>query len=166
MAATLAFEDILAQQRETMLDTQARALAGVQGRPPGSEAADDDDEFAAWTTRDPNVGPEHLAQIAAQTDQELRQQADASGRPVWSDEQIERAIRGRQTAALFPYRHLTYTVGVHSLADQIKRARQVAEKVQRRQERERVAALAAAGWEPVEEMALGGSAPEEQAEWH
>ena len=140
------------QQRESMLDTHARALAGVQGRPPESEAVDDDDEYAAWTTRDPKITPEHLQQIAVQATQELMQQTNDDGSRLWTDQQIADAVKLRQTLAEYPYRHLTYTIGVADLDEQIAKAEQVAKQVARRQEREMAASLEASGWEPMTEM--------------
>lgn len=145
-----AFEEMLATQRDQMMDMYARAIAGVQGKPPASEKATDDDEYEAWTREDPNVTPEMLAKIAQQTIQEFAQQTNEDGSPLWNDEQIGRAVAARQTAARYPFRHLTYTVGAVDLEDQIKRAKAVRKRVESRQQREMGAMMQASGWQEVD----------------
>jgi len=155
---TPVFEEVLSKQREQMLDQYGRALAGVQGRPPDSSPTDEDDEYEAWTQRDPKVLPEHLQQIAVQTAQELSQQTNEDGTPMWTPEQIAVAVQGRQTLAQYPFRHLTYTLGVEGLENQITKAKQVAKRVQARQQREMMTNMEAQGWAPVSD----GNAPPEQ----
>lgn len=146
------YEETLISQRYTMQEQLARAIAGVQGKPPASEKATDDDEYEAWTREDPNVTPEMLAQIAQQTIQEFAQQTNEDGSPMWNDEQIGRAVAARQTAARYPFRHLTYTVGAVDLEDQIKRAKAVRKRVDSRQQREMGAMMQASGWQEVDPM--------------
>lgn len=148
---TPVFEEVLSTQREQMLDQYGRALAGVQGRPPDSSPADEQDEYTAWTTEDKNVTPEHLQQIAVQTAQELSQQTNEDGSPMWTPEQIAVAVQGRQTLAQYPFRHLTYTLGVEGLENQITKATQVAKRVAARQQKEQAAAMQAGGWQPIDE---------------
>lgn len=151
---SVSFEEVMFRQREQMLDAHARALAGVQGPPPDSEKADADDEYEAWTREDPSVTPEHLAQIEQATIQELSQQTNEDGSPQWTPEQIALAARGRQTLARFPFRHLTYTIGVVDLDEQIAKAQQVAKRVTARREREQAASMQAAGWQPVDDETM------------
>lgn len=146
------YEENLINQRYTMQEQLARAIAGVQGKPPASEKANDDDEYKAWTQADPNVTPEMLAQIAQQTIQEFAQQTNDDGTPLWNDEQIGMAVKARQDAARYPFRHLTYTVGAVELEDQISRAKAVRKRVEARQQREMGANLQAAGWQGVDPM--------------
>ncbi len=162
-----AFEEVVSSQRETMLEQFSRALAGVQGRPPDSEQADDDDEYEAWTTRDPNVKPEHLQQIAMSTVEELKAQTNDDGSPMWSPEQVATEVRVRQELAEYPFRHLTYTIGAADLDEQIRKAEQVWKRVSARQQRETVEKMAAGGWEPLPEppeqtMPMLPSAPPSQ----
>lgn len=150
------YEETLIAQRYTMQEQLARAIAGVQGKPPASEKADDDDEYEAWTREDPNVTPEMLQQIAQQTIQEFAQQTNEDGSPLWTQDQIGMAVQARQDAARYPFRHLTYTVGAADLDDQIKRAKQVRKRVEARQQREMGATMQAAGWQEVDpEMPMG-----------
>lgn len=126
------YESVLFDQRETMLDNLARALAGIEGRPIGSEDASPDDEDAAWTARDKRVMPEHLAMIAEATVNELRQQTDETGNPQWTDAEIATEVKARQTAAQYPYRHLTYSLGIVDPEEQAAKAERVRKRVERK----------------------------------
>lgn len=126
------YEQVVLDQRETMLDNLARALAGVEGRPVGSEDADPDDEDAAWLARDRRVGPEHLAMIAESTIAELSREADETGNPRWTEQEIATEVKARQTAAQFPYRHLTYSLGIVDPEQQAAKAERVRARVERK----------------------------------
>jgi len=126
------YDQILFDQRETLLDQLARGLAGVEGKPIGSEDASPDDEDAAWLARDKRVTAEHLAMLTQQTMQELSQQTDDQGNPKWTPEEIETEVKARHTAAQFPYRHLTYTLGLVDPADMAAKAERVRRRVERK----------------------------------
>lgn len=132
MAQSANYDQILLDHREVLLDQLARGLAGVQGAPLMSEDANADDEDAAWMARDKRVMPEHLAQIAEQAIQELSQQTDEQGRPLWTQAEIASAVKGRQEAAKYPYRHLTYSIGTVKPEEQIAKADRVAKRVARK----------------------------------
>ena len=126
---TPTLESVTLELRETMLDMLAQALAGVQGRPMGTSTATPEDEDEAWTARDPKVQPEHLAMIAEKTVAELSQQTDELGQPLWTPDEVALEVKARQEAAKYPYRHLTYTIGIPNPEDQIRKADQVAKRV-------------------------------------
>lgn len=132
MADRPTYESILFDQRETMLDQLGRALAGVEGKPIGSEDASPDDEDAAWLARDKRVTAEHLAMLTQQTMQELAQETDETGNPKWTPEEIATEVKARHTAAQFPYRHLTYTLGVVDPSEQAAKAERVRKRVERK----------------------------------
>lgn len=132
MAGTQSYEQIMLDQREVMLDRLARGLAGLEGPPLGSEDADSDDEDAAWLARDKRVTAEHLAMIADATINELRQETDETGMPQWTDDEIATEVKARQTAAQYPYRHLTYTLGLVAPEEQAAKAERVRKRVERK----------------------------------
>lgn len=106
------YAELFAKEKARVLDQQARAMAGQEGRPAFSRKASPQLEDEAWDATDPAVTMEHFAQIAQQTVQELSQQRDPQGRPMWDFEQIEAEVRYRQSIALHPYRAMTYTTGL------------------------------------------------------
>jgi hypothetical protein len=111
MPGPMPYDQLVLDQRETLVDQLARAVAGVQGRPIASKPRTVEDEDAAWLARDPNVTPDHLAMIAQQTAQELGQQQNDDGSPMWAPEQIQTEVAARQMHAQYPYRQYTYTLG-------------------------------------------------------
>jgi hypothetical protein len=158
MPLTPGYDEIVLQQREILLDQYARALAGIQGRPIGSEDANPDDEDAAWMAFDKNVRPEHLAMIAESTVLELRQQMDeATGKPMWDEQAIATEVKARQTAAQYPYRHLTYSLGLVKPEEQEAKARRVRDRVAKKygfgvpaMTYQTLGAAPAGGWQEVE----------------
>jgi hypothetical protein len=143
--ADTSYEQILLDQRETLVDTLGRALAGLEGPPLDSKTARPEDEDAAWEALDRRVTPQHLAAIAEQTVAELAQQTDETGAPQWTPDEVATEVKARQTAARYPYRHLTYSLGLVDPAEQAAKA----ERVRARVERKRLPQLTEAGWVEV-----------------
>ncbi len=108
----LSYADLYARERERVLDQHAKMRAGIEGRPAGGTKPNDDLEAMAWNNKDDAVTPEHLNEIAMQTVQELMAEKDPIGQPLWDLEQIEEAVKYRQTMAVYPWRHLTFETGV------------------------------------------------------
>lgn len=128
------FEELYAREKERVLDQLARAKAGQEGRPAFSKKPNAQLEAEAWDNTDRSVTDQHFAEIAQATVQELSQEKDEQGMPLWSLEQIDQEVRYRQSMALHPYRSLTYSSGVpdddyEALA---KEAETVARRAQRR----------------------------------
>lgn len=132
MAGNPSYEQVVLDHREVLLDNLARALAGIQGKPIGSEDANPDDEDTAWMARDKRVTAEHLAMLTQATQQELSQQTDETGQPLWTPDEIATEIKARHTAAQYPYRHLTYTLGLVEPEEQAAKAARVRARVERK----------------------------------
>lgn len=109
---SVSYAELFSKEKERVLDQQAKAMAGQEGIPAFSRKASPQLEDEAWDATDPAVTMEHFAQIAAATVQELSQQRDPQGRPMWDFEAIEAAVKYRQTMALHPYREMTFTTGL------------------------------------------------------
>lgn len=176
MPGSLPYEQILLDQREVMLDQIARGLAGVQGKSLGSEDATNDDEDTAWMARDKRVTAEHLAMLTQATQQELSQQTDETGQPLWTPDEIVTEIKARHTAAQYPYRHLTYTQGIVDPAEQAAKAERVRKRVERKYGMPQVQEMG--GWQEVPDdyqpsqaaapgladmMSMGQPQPQQQA---
>lgn len=151
MAGPLPYDQLVLDQRELLIDQLARAVAGVQGRPLAAKPRTVEDEDAAWSARDPNVTPDHLATIAQMTAQELRQAKNDDGSPAWSPEQIATEVAARQMHAQYPYRQYTYTLGegLDDLDAQIAKADRIAARIAKRQQAALSEPMAEAGWQPV-----------------
>lgn len=154
--------DLYAQERERVLDQHARLRAGIEGRPPGAKKPNDDLESMAWNNKDDAVTPDHLNEIAMQTVQELMAEKDPIGQPLWSLEQIEEAVKYRQTMAVYPWRHLTFETGIPD--DDIEGKVEAADRAAKRHGQPQM--TASEGWsEPMDESKVGAiemGAPQQQ----
>jgi hypothetical protein len=98
--------------------------------------------------------------IAQQTAQELGQQQNDDGSPMWAPEQIQTEVAARQMHAQYPYRQYTYTLGegLDDLDAQIAKAERIAARIAKRQQDALSQPMQAAGWQPVSEQPHEGQA--------
>lgn len=158
------YEELFSREKEGVLDQLARAQAGQEGRPAFSRRPNATVEAEAWNGTDPAVTDQHMAEIAMQTVQELAQQRDEQGMPLWSLEQIDLEARYRQSIALHPHRPKVYTPGFRE--DDFEGMAKAAERAARRYG-QTIASPADGGWsEPMDEdeMPVAGAAPVQQSE--
>lgn len=99
------FNAMVENDREEQLNTLADALAAEQGDAPEAERLTSEQEDYLWHWVDPNVRPEHLAQVGVQAEQKYGQETEEDGRPSWTPEQVQMAVQAAQQRALTPYRY-------------------------------------------------------------
>lgn len=156
------YDELYSKEKERVLDQLARAQAGQEGRPAFSRRPNATVEAEAWNGTDSAVTDQHMAEIAMQTVQELAQQRDEQGMPLWSLEQVEQEVKYRQSIALHPHRPKVYTPGFRE--DDYEGMAKAAERAAKRYG-QAVAGPADGGWsEPMDEDEMLATAPMQQTE--